>query len=100
MTLFFMDNPGITGIYNVGTGQARTWNDYVRAIFTALDSTPEIEYVEMPAAIAGQYQYYTQANMERLGHAGYAKAPQRLEDSVWDYVQNYLAQGSFLSGHG
>ncbi len=97
MTLFFMDNPGIAGIYNVGTGQARTWNDYVRAIFAALDSAPEIEYVEMPAAIAGQYQYYTQANMERLRHAGYAKATQRLEDSVRDYVQNYLAQGSFLS---
>lgn len=98
MTLFFMDNPGIAGIYNIGTGQARTWNDYVRAIFAALDSAPEIEYVEMPAAIAGQYQYYTQANMERLRHAGYAKATQRLEDSVRDYVQNYLAQRSFRSG--
>ncbi|MCH7918603.1 MAG: ADP-glyceromanno-heptose 6-epimerase [Planctomycetes bacterium] len=98
MTLFFMDNPGVAGIYNVGTGQARTWNDYVRAIFAALDSAPEIEYVEMPAAIAGQYQYYTQANMERLRHAGYAKATQRLEDSVRDYVQNYLAQRSFRSG--
>ena len=100
MTLFFMDNPDIAGIYNIGTGQARTWNDYVRAIFAALDSEPEIEYVEMPAAIAGQYQYYTQANTDRIRHAGYAKATQRLEDAVRDYVQNYLAQRAFLSGDG
>ncbi len=100
MTLFFMDNPGIAGIYNIGTGQARTWNDYVRAIFAALDSEPEIEYVEMPAAIAGQYQYYTKANIERIRHVGYAKATERLEDAIRDYVQNYLAQRAFLSGAG
>jgi ADP-L-glycero-D-manno-heptose 6-epimerase len=98
MTLFFMDHPDVNGIYNVGTGQARTWNDYVKAIFTAMDKTPDIEYIDMPASISGQYQYYTQANMTKLQQAGYNQPCLALEDSIKDYVQNYLMTGDYLSG--
>ncbi|MFC1764409.1 ADP-glyceromanno-heptose 6-epimerase [Planctomycetota bacterium] len=97
MTLFFLDHPEVSGLYNVGTGQARTWNDYVTAIFVAMGKTPDIEYVDMPDSISGQYQYYTQANMDKLRKAGYDDPCITLEDAVEDYVQNYLMTGEFLS---
>ena len=98
MTLFFMDHPDIGGLFNIGTGQARTWNDYVKAIFDALDREPIIDYIDMPGSIRHQYQYYTQACMERLGRAGYNRPPLSLEEAIKDYVQNYLESGVFLSG--
>jgi len=98
MTLFFMDHPDIAGLFNVGTGQARTWNDYVKAIFTALGQDVQIDYVDMPDSIRHQYQYYTQACMDRLYQAGYCRTPLSLEEAIMDYVQNYLERGVFLSG--
>lgn len=98
MTLFFMDNPDVHGLYNIGTGRARTWNDYVTAIFAALDCEPQIDYVDMPDSIRNQYQYYTQANMDKLRTAGYDRACVTLEDAIKDYVQNYLAKGEYLGG--
>lgn len=98
MTLFFMENPEIGGLYNVGTGQARTWNDYVTAIFTALGKEPRIDFIDMPDSIRNQYQYYTQANMAKLRQAGYETPCMTLEDAIKDYVQNYLMNGEFLSG--
>ncbi|MHC4759508.1 MAG: ADP-glyceromanno-heptose 6-epimerase, partial [Planctomycetota bacterium] len=56
MTLFFLDNPNLAGIYNIGTGKARTWNDLVKAVFAALDKKQKIEYIEMPESIRNQYQ--------------------------------------------
>jgi len=98
MTLFCMDNPEVHGLYNIGTGRARTWNDYVTAIFTALDLDARIDYVDMPDSIRNQYQYYTQANMDKLRGAGYDRGCTPLEDAIADYVQNYLSQGDYLGG--
>ncbi|MCP4455856.1 MAG: ADP-glyceromanno-heptose 6-epimerase [Planctomycetes bacterium] len=96
MTLFFMDHPEANGLFNVGTGQARTWHDYVEAIFAAMDRTPDIEFVDMPDTIRDQYQYYTQASMTKLRGIGYTAPPTSLEEAVKDYVQNYLITGRYL----
>jgi ADP-L-glycero-D-manno-heptose 6-epimerase len=97
MTLFFMDNPELGGLYNVGTGRAHTWNEYVSAIFAALDLKPAIEFVDMPESIRGQYQYYTQANMDKLHQAGYDRPCIPLKEAVADYVLNYLESNEYLS---
>ena len=96
MTLFFLDNPEIGGLFNVGTGRARTWNDMVKAVFAALGREPRIEYVDMPDSIRHQYQYFTEARVDRLHRAGYDKPPPPLEETVQDYVQNYLEKGKYL----
>ncbi len=96
MTLFFMDHPQANGLFNVGTGQARTWNDYVRAILSAAGCTPNIEFVDMPAAIRDQYQYFTEASIDKIRQAGYLAEITPLEDAIKDYVQNYLVTDSFL----
>jgi ADP-L-glycero-D-manno-heptose 6-epimerase len=98
MTLFFMDNPENSGLFNVGTGGARNWNDLVSAVFAALGKKPEIEYIDMPESIRGQYQYYTQAEICKIIKAGYDKKTYSLEDAVRDYVCNYLAAGEYLGG--
>ena len=89
MVLFFLDNPSINGIYNVGTGQARSWNDLAHALFAAVGKEPNIEYFDMPEQLKGKYQYFTQAEMQKLMDAGYDKPISSLEDAVKDYA-NYL----------
>lgn len=96
MTLFFMDNPKVGGLFNIGTGKARNWNDLVKATFVAMNKETQIEYVPMPESIRNQYQYYTQAEMAKLRKAGYDKKTTSLEDSVKDYVRNYLQTGAYL----
>jgi ADP-L-glycero-D-manno-heptose 6-epimerase len=96
MTLFFMDHPEVNGLFNIGTGLARTWNDYVKAIFAAMGQTPRIEFVDMPDSIRHQYQYYTQATVDKIRQAGYVVEMTSLEDAVQDYVQNYLVTGRYL----
>ena len=98
MTLFFLDNPGIAGLFNIGTGNARSWNDLVTAVFAAMDKKPDIEYIDMPESIRNQYQYFTQADITKLKHAGYDKKPTSLEDAITDYVQNYLQKNGYLGG--
>ena len=98
MTLFFLDNPDISGLFNIGTGKARTWNDLVRAVFAAMGKSENIEYIEMPQPIRNQYQYFTQADMTKLTQAGYKKQTTSLEAAVKDYVQNYLQKGGYLGG--
>ncbi len=90
MTLFFMDNPNLHGIYNIGTGKARTWNDLALALFNALGRKPYIEYIEMPEELRKKYQYYTKANIEKIKNAGYDNEITSLEDGIEDYVKNYL----------
>jgi len=90
VVLFFMEHPAINGIYNLGTGQARSWNDLARALFAAVDRPAHIDYVEMPEILRGRYQYFTQAEMTKLRKAGYTKAFFSLEDAVKDYC-GYLA---------
>ncbi len=96
MTLFFYDNPKISGLFNIGTGKARTWNDLVKAVFAAMGKKPNIEYIEMPESIRDQYQYYTCADITNLHKAGCDKEITSLEDAIKDYVQNYLQKDRYL----
>ena len=98
MTLFFFDNPQTNGLFNIGTGQARSWNDLVQAVFAAMNKKPNIVYIEMPESIRNQYQYFTEANITSLRKAGYNKEPTNLEDAIKDYVQNYLQKDEYLNG--
>jgi ADP-L-glycero-D-manno-heptose 6-epimerase len=83
-------NPDVNGIFNLGAGKARTWNDLIRAVFDAMQLRTNIEYIEMPEALRNQYQYFTEAKMDKLKAAGCPVAFSSLENSVQDYVVNYL----------
>ncbi len=97
MTLFFLKNPGVNGIFNAGSGAASTWNQLANAIFKALGKKPDIEYTEMPENLKQKYQYFTQADISKLRKAGYKKPVTPLDEAVRDYVQNYLVPHSHLS---
>jgi len=81
-----------SGIYNLGTGQARTFLDLVHLTFGALDTPPQIQFVDTPADIRDKYQYFTEAKMEKLRANGYTKEFYSLEAGIDDYVRNYLRQ--------
>lgn len=98
MTLQLAENPAANGIFNIGSGQARSWNDLARAVFSALGREPHIEYIDMPEAIRDKYQYFTQASIAKLRAAGYDRPITSLEDAVWDYVVNYLVTGKTIGG--
>ena len=96
MVLFFMDNPDIGGLFNIGTGEARSWNDLANAIFRAVNKPAAIEYIEMPLILRDKYQYFTQADQSRLKSVGCNHICMSLEDAIEDYVCNYLATNSYL----
>lgn len=87
---WLLERRDVNGIFNLGAGEARTWNDLAKSVFQAMNLEPDIEYVEMPEELRGKYQYYTCAPMDRLVNAGCPVRFHRLEDGVRDYVQNYL----------
>jgi ADP-L-glycero-D-manno-heptose 6-epimerase len=89
VVLWLIDHPRVSGIYNVGTGKARSFTDMMRAMLKALGKKPEIEYIDIPEALAGHYQYFTEARMERLRAAGYDAPFMPLEAAVERYV-SYL----------
>lgn len=89
---YFLERPETQGIYNVGTGKARSFNDLAKALFGGLDLTPNIEYFDMPEELRDKYQYFTEADLAKLREAGYTEEFTPLEDAVDDYVRNYLAQ--------
>ena len=89
---WLLHNQNVNGIFNLGTGTARTWNDLANAVFKAMDRKPVIEYFDMPESMRGQYQYFTEAAMSKLRATGYPTEFQTLESGVEDYLQNYLAQ--------
>lgn len=89
--LWLLDNPSVNGIYNVGTGGARTFSDLARACFASMDREPLIEYFDTPEHIRRHYQYHTQASMTRIRDAGYGRPPTALEEGVRRYIQDYLA---------
>jgi len=91
MTLHLAANRKAGGLFNIGSGAARTWIDLAKSVFAALDKKPKIKFIEMPEAIRDKYQYFTQANISRLRTAGYKAPVTSLEDAVKDYVRNYLA---------
>lgn len=92
VTLHFLENRDVAGLFNCGTGNARSWNDLANAVFSAMDTSPRIEYIEMPEAIRGQYQYFTQAEMKKLRDVGYKKLFTPLEDAVREYVTEFLTR--------
>ena len=90
--------PSISGIYNLGTGQARSFHDLVKATYSAMDLEPRIQFIDMPGELRNQYQYYTQADMGKLKKALPKFKFMKLEDAVNDYVRNHLAlPDSYLS---
>jgi ADP-L-glycero-D-manno-heptose 6-epimerase len=96
MTLHLAATPKANGLFNIGSGAARTWLDLARAVFAALKQKPKIEFIEMPEAIRAKYQYFTQANLSRLRAAGYRAPVTPLEDAVADYVRNFLVTDNRL----
>jgi ADP-L-glycero-D-manno-heptose 6-epimerase len=84
-----------SGLYNLGTGEARSFNDLVKATFAGLDKEAVIEYIDMPEDIRDKYQYFTEATMNKLISTGYTTPFHSLEDGVQDYVRNYLSQNNF-----
>ena len=91
LLLWLYDHPGINGLFNCGTGKARSFLDLANAVYRALGREPKIEFVDTPAEIRDKYQYFTEAKMARIRAAGYATPPTALEDGVRHYVQTYLA---------
>jgi len=87
---WLMDATAVNGIFNVGTGKARSFRDMIVAMFRAMGREPKIEYIDMPENIRGQYQYFTQAETANLRRAGYNADFTLLEDAVADYVTGYL----------
>jgi ADP-L-glycero-D-manno-heptose 6-epimerase len=96
MTLHLAATPAAVGIFNIGSGQAHSWNELARAVFAALGRPPRIEYIEMPEAIRDRYQYFTQANISKLRAAGYSAAVTPLDAAVRDSIVNYLVPGKSL----
>jgi ADP-L-glycero-D-manno-heptose 6-epimerase len=96
MTLFFLDKPNIGGLYNLGTGKSRTWNDLVSAIFKSLNKRINIEYIDLPEHLKEKYQYFTEANIDKIKKASFSSSISNLEDGVTDYVKNYLLVNKFL----
>jgi ADP-L-glycero-D-manno-heptose 6-epimerase len=89
--LFLMEKRPESGLFNLGTGEARTFHDLVNSTFRAMDREAVISFVDTPEDIRDTYQYFTEAEMDKLRKAGYQAAFTTLEEGVEDYVRNYLA---------
>ena len=96
MVLFFLDSPKINGIFNAGTGVARTWNELTAAVFKAMGREIAVEYIDMPASIQDQFQYRTCAKIDKIRRAGYSQKITTLEEATTDYIQNYLLSNKRL----
>ena len=93
--IFLMDKKDDSGIYNLGTGKARSFLDIANLVFKALNKTPNVEFIDMPLSIRDKYQYFTEAKMNKLRSIGYDKSFHTLEDSIQEYIQQYLITNSF-----
>lgn len=96
MTLWLAENQNINGLYNLGSGKARTWLDLANSIFSALNLEPNIRFVEMPETLKDKYQYFTEAVVTKLETNGFPVNLFSLEDAVADYVTNYLVPNTTL----
>jgi ADP-L-glycero-D-manno-heptose 6-epimerase len=92
---WLMENKPASAIYNLGTGKARTFEDLAKSTYRGLDLEPQIQFIDMPEDIRDKYQYFTEANMQKLRAAGYTEEFYSLEKGVEDYVRNYLAVGKY-----
>ena len=93
--MFLLNNPKNTGLFNIGTGKARSWNDIARSMFAAVGKKTNIEYFDMPEILRGKYQYFTEAKMDKIRQAGCNHKFMELEDSIKDYC-SYLKNKSYL----
>jgi ADP-L-glycero-D-manno-heptose 6-epimerase len=93
---WFSQTPNVNGIFNLGTGKARTWNDLAHAMFPPMLTTPDIRYIPMPDALKGKYQYFTEASMDKLREAGYSEPFFSLEDAAKDYVSYLVRDNAVL----
>jgi ADP-L-glycero-D-manno-heptose 6-epimerase len=96
MCTWLMINQPANGLFNVGSGTARTFKDLVRAIFNSLDIPEDIKYIDTPADIRDKYQYFTEADMNKLRQAGYKDPFYTLEEGVNEYVTDYLSKGAYF----
>jgi ADP-L-glycero-D-manno-heptose 6-epimerase len=96
MTIHLAETASASGLYNLGSGQANSWNTLARAIFAALGRESRIEYIPMPEVLRAKYQYFTQADIGKLRGSGYSRAVTPLVESVADYVRSYLVPGCRL----
>ena len=96
MTLLFLEQQEIGGIFNVGSGKARNWNDLARALFAAMNKPEKIEYIHMPEEIKDQYQYHTCSETEKIQQAGFSGTVMSLEEGITDYVEQYLIPNRHL----
>ena len=87
---WLLQHPEVNGIFNIGSGKARSWNDLAHAVYAAMEKTPVIEYFEMPAQLKGKYQYFTEAEMSWKDKMGCDIRFHTLEEGVADYIRNYL----------
>jgi ADP-L-glycero-D-manno-heptose 6-epimerase len=92
IVLWLLHRPSVSGLFNAGTGKARSFHDLVMAVGEAVGRNPAIRYVDMPLAIRDRYQYRTEANMTKLIAHGYPHTFFSLEDGIRDYVTSHLAQ--------
>jgi ADP-L-glycero-D-manno-heptose 6-epimerase len=92
VSLWLLDAPEVSGLFNVGTGQARTYHDLANAVCDAAGVARQIEFIDMPAPLRGQYQSFTEASVTRLRAAGYVGQFTPLEEGIRRYVQDYLAR--------
>lgn len=90
VVLWLLDHPNVSGLYNLGTGTARTFLDLAHAVYQAMSFEPQVTFFDMPEEIRGRYQYFTEASMARLRAAGYDRPFTSLEEGVADYVRTYL----------
>ncbi len=100
VTLFFAQPGAPSGLYNCGTGEARSWLDLAKAVFAAVGQAPRIRMIDMPEALRGKYQYFTQAETAKLRRAGYDRPFTTLEQGVRDYVQSHLSVSCAARGAG
>ena len=93
---WLLENRQVTGLLNIGTGKAHSWNQLATATFKALKKTPKINYIEMPEQLKNQYQYFTEANMKKPQLLNLPTQCSPLEDSVHDYINQYLLSHQYL----
>ncbi|OED37743.1 ADP-glyceromanno-heptose 6-epimerase [PVC group bacterium (ex Bugula neritina AB1)] len=96
MTLHFLKKPQLSGLFNIGTGEANTWNSLAEAVFEACEKPVSIEYVDMPSNIRDQYQYFTQADIDKIMNTGYKEPLIPFKSAIRDYVQNYILKDKYL----
>ena len=96
MTLYLAEHGELNGLFNIGSGCARSWNDLVRSLSKAMEHGCQIEYVEMPEQLRARYQYHTRLNIDKIKRVGWRQVSRSLEEGVKDYVKKYMLEDKFL----